>query len=58
MVMGMITPAHQHCAERLSDGSVLTAVVDIAGACHEVLPPRKVAAAGLLTQRSAGAVPP
>lgn len=58
MVMGMMSPARHRRAELPLDASVLTAVVDIAGARHEVLPPRSTVAAGLLPQGSAGAEPP
>lgn len=51
MVMAMITMARPHRMERLVDASVVTAVVDIAGARHEVLPPRRSGADGLFVQQ-------
>ena len=51
MVMAMTTMARPHRTERLTDASVVTAVVDIAGARHEVLPPRRSGADGLFMQQ-------
>ncbi len=51
MVRAMITMARPHRMERLTDASVVTAVVDIAGARHEVLPPRRSGASGLFVQQ-------
>lgn len=58
MVRAMITTADRHCRERLADASVVTAVVDIPGACHEVLPPRWSVASGLPVQPTIRAAPP
>ncbi len=58
MVMAMITVAHTRSTERLVDASVVTAVADIAGARHEVLPPRRNDADGLLMQPTRRAAPP
>lgn len=58
MVRAMITMASRRRKERLSDASVVTAVADIAGARHEVLPPRKALAAGLIPQPLRRAEPP
>jgi hypothetical protein len=54
----MITMAGPHRTERLADASVVTAVVDIAGARHEVLPPRRTAADGLYVQPTRRVAPP
>ncbi|WP_162564311.1 MULTISPECIES: hypothetical protein [Microbacterium] len=54
----MITVAHTRSTERLVDASVVTAVADIAGARHEVLPPRRNDADGLLMQPTRRAAPP
>ncbi|MFB7894302.1 hypothetical protein ACFC1I_19020 [Microbacterium sp. NPDC056044] len=54
-----MTPmTHPHSAERLTDASVVTAVVDIAGARHEVLPPRRSHADGLSVQSNRRVAPP
>jgi|GEM_PF-2835502 len=58
MVMAMITAARRHRTERLRDASVVTAVVDIAGARHEVLPPRRRVASGLFMPFAGRAAPP
>ena len=58
MVMAMTTMSRQHRTTRSVDASVLTAVVDIAGARHEVLPPRRNAAGGLLAQPAVSGAPP
>ena len=58
MVMAMTTIASRDHTERLTDASVVTAVVDIAGARHEVLPPRRNAAGGLLAQPAVSGAPP
>jgi hypothetical protein len=58
MVMAMTTMARSHCTERLADASVVTAVVDIAGARHEVLPPRQSDAGGLFVQSIRRDTPP
>ena len=58
MVMAMITMTRPHRTERLADGSVVTAVVDIAGARHEVLPPRRTFAGALFPQPALRAEPP
>ncbi|MDT0141351.1 MULTISPECIES: hypothetical protein [unclassified Microbacterium] len=47
-----------HRTERLADASVVTAVVDIAGARHEVLPPRRRDADGLSVQPIRRVAPP
>ncbi|WP_163617974.1 MULTISPECIES: hypothetical protein [unclassified Microbacterium] len=54
----MITMARPHRTERLTDASVVTAVVDIAGARHEVLPPRRTDADGLFVQPTRRVAPP
>ncbi|MDR7185056.1 hypothetical protein J2X85_002090 [Microbacterium trichothecenolyticum] len=54
-----MTPmARPHRTERLTDASVWTAVVDIAGARHEVLPPRRSDADGLSVQPIRRVAPP
>lgn len=53
MVMAMMTMTFGHPRERLADASVVTAVVEIAGARHEVLPPRRSLASGQPTRRVA-----
>lgn len=53
MVRAMITTAHPNHTARLTDASVVTAVVDIAGARHEVLPPRSTCAGALRPVRAA-----
>ena len=58
MVMAMTTIASRHHTERLTDASVVTAVVDIAGARHEVLPPRRTDADGLFVQPTRRVAPP
>lgn len=58
MVRAMTTIAHQHRTARLVDASVVTAVVDIAGARHEVLPPRRTGADGLFEQPTRRVAPP
>lgn len=58
MVMGMTVRAYRHRIERLSDASVVTAAVDIAGARHEVLPPRRDAMGGLIVTLTSRAAPP
>ena len=59
MVMGMIAATGPHRMERLIDASAVTAVVDIAGACHEVLPPRRRGTDGLFVQQpTRGFAPP
>jgi hypothetical protein len=58
MVMAMTTMARRHRTERLTDASVVTAVVDIAGARHEVLPPRRTDANGLFVQPTRRVAPP
>jgi hypothetical protein len=58
MVRAMITSTRHHRTERPSDASVVTAVVDIAGARHEVLPPRRVFTPGLVPQPPRRAEPP
>ncbi|WP_185842991.1 hypothetical protein [Microbacterium kyungheense] len=54
----MITSTRHHRTERPSGASVVTAVVEIAGARHEVLPPRQIFAAGLVPQPPRRAEPP
>ncbi|WP_347978190.1 hypothetical protein [Microbacterium sp. ProA8] len=54
----MSTTARTHATERLVDASVVTAVADIAGARHEVLPPRRRVASGLIMQPTRRAAPP
>lgn len=58
MVRPMTTMADRNRRERPADASVVTAVVDFAGARHEVLPPRRNAASGLLLQTTIRAAPP
>ena len=58
MVMAMISTTFLQRTERLVDASVVTAVVDIAGARHEVLPPRRHAAGGLSVQPTLRVAPP
>lgn len=58
MVMAMTTTAARPCAQRLVDASAVTAVVDMAGAPHEVLPPRRFAASGLSAQSTPRVAPP
>ncbi len=58
MVMAMTAMARPHRSERLVDASVVTAVVEIAGARHEVLPPRRTGADALLLQPTRGVAPP
>jgi hypothetical protein len=58
MVMAMTTMARPHRMERLVDASVVTAVADIAGARHEVLPPRRSGADGLRVQPTRRVAPP
>jgi len=58
MVMAMTTIASRHHTERLTDASVVTAAVDIAGARHEVLPPRRTDADGLFVQSTRRVAPP
>lgn len=58
MVRAMTTTASQHRSERLTDASVVTAVVDIAGARHEVLPPRRIDEDGLFAQPTRRVAPP
>jgi len=58
MVMAMTPMARPHRTERLTDASVWTAVVDIAGARHEVLPPRRSDADGLSVQPLRRVAPP
>ena len=58
MVMAMTTLTRPHRKERLIDASVVTAVVDIAGARHEVLPPRRTDADGLFVQPTRRVAPP
>ncbi|MGU3646245.1 hypothetical protein ACLBXX_14855 [Microbacterium sp. C23T] len=54
-----MTPmAHPHRMERPADASVVTAVADIAGARHEVLPPRRSDADGLSVQPTRRVAPP
>jgi hypothetical protein len=50
--LGLITPEHRF------DASVVTCAADIAGARHEVLPPRRIAAAGRLIRATPRAAPP
>jgi hypothetical protein len=58
MVMAMSTTARTFTTERLVDASVVTAVADIAGARHEVLPPRRRVVSGLIMQPTRRAAPP
>jgi hypothetical protein len=58
MVMAMTTIPRPRRLERLADASVVTAVVDIAGARHEVLPPRRSVTGGLLMQPTRRGAPP
>lgn len=58
MVRAMITMTDRNRMERPADASVVTDVVDIAGARHEVLPPRRNVASGLLAQPTTRAAPP
>ena len=58
MVMARITIVHEHRTERPTDASVVTAVVDNAGARHEVLPPRRAGADGLFVQPTRRVAPP
>lgn len=58
MVRAMIMMTSQHRAERLVDASVVTAVVDFAGARHEVLPPRRNDADGQFVQPTRRVAPP
>jgi len=48
----------RHRTERLTDASVVTAAVDIAGARHEVLPPRLTDADGPFVQATRRVAPP
>ncbi|WP_442576212.1 hypothetical protein ACSBPH_03440 [Microbacterium sp. F51-2R] len=54
----MSTMTFGHRMERLADASVVTAVVEIAGARHEVLPPRRSVASGLFAQPTPRVAPP
>ncbi|MEI3846942.1 MULTISPECIES: hypothetical protein [unclassified Microbacterium] len=54
----MTTMARPHRMERPTDASVVTAVADIAGARHEVLPPRRSGADGLRVQSTRRVAPP
>ncbi|MBD3942664.1 hypothetical protein IF188_13255 [Microbacterium sp. NEAU-LLC] len=54
----MITLAHPHRAERLSDASVVPGAAELAGARHEVLPPRRATADGAFPWGSFRAEPP
>ncbi|WP_342001518.1 hypothetical protein MRBLWH7_001897 [Microbacterium sp. LWH7-1.2] len=54
----MTTMARPHRMERLTDASVVTSVVEIAGARHEVLPPRRSTAGGLFPQPIRRVAPP
>ena len=58
MVMAMTTMARPHRMERLTDASVVTSVVEIAGARHEVLPPRRSTAGGLFPKPIRRVAPP
>lgn len=58
MVMAMTATARPHRTERLADASVVTAVADIAGARHEVLPPRRRNTDGLLVLQPTRLAPP
>lgn len=58
MVLAMTTITCRHRTERPIDASVVMAVVDIAGARHEVLPPRQSVAGGFSTPLTLGAAPP
>lgn len=48
-----MTMAQPYPSRRLPDASVVTAVVDMAGARHEVLPPRSTFAGALHAVRAA-----
>lgn len=50
--------ARHHRSERLADASVVTAAADIAGARHEVLPPRRVFVRGSFLRAARRADPP
>ncbi|MBW9094254.1 hypothetical protein JNB62_11215 [Microbacterium jejuense] len=53
-----MTPmARRHPTQPLLDASVVTVSVDIAGASHEVLPPRRALTAGVIPQPPRGAEP-
>ncbi|KJL44473.1 hypothetical protein RS82_00867 [Microbacterium trichothecenolyticum] len=56
--MAMTPMTRPHRTERLADASVVTAVVDIAGARHEVLPPRRSDADALHMQSTRRVAPP
>ena len=58
MVMAMTPMTRPHRTERLADASVVTAVADIAGARHEVLPPRRTDLDGLFAQPTRRVAPP
>ena len=58
MVMAMTAITCRYRTERFIDASVVTAVVDIAGSRHEVLPPRQSVAAGSSTPLTWDAAPP
>jgi len=45
-------------SERRFDASVVTSAADIAGARHEVLPPRRTAPGGRLIRATSRAAPP
>ena len=58
MVRGMSTAAPVITSARLIDASVVARVLDIAGARHEVLPPRMTVSGGVLLFRRAPRFPP
>lgn len=58
MVLAMTMPARLIRSERPADASIVTSVLDIAGARHEVLPPRRIVGGGLLIRFLLRAAPP
>ncbi len=58
MVGGMTQMPHAVRSERPPVDSVVTAVVEIAGARHEVLPPRRIVCGGRFTPAAPRAAPP
>tara|TARA_R110002020_G_scaffold304329_3_gene520070 strand:+ start:1395 stop:1571 length:177 start_codon:yes stop_codon:yes gene_type:complete len=58
MVLAMTMLPHLIPAKRPADASVVTSAVGIAGARHEVLPPRQVIGGGLLFRATSRAAPP
>jgi len=58
MVRGMSMALRTSASERLVDASVVVRVLDIAGARHEVLPPRMQMSGGVLLFRSSSRASP